>query len=103
MAEKSKITDVCANNSVDVELHENQTSCDNCESKHHVSYEFCPFCGQNTNDKLTVGLLFYNTIANYFSFDAGDCCFLNAYLGWQCWCYSRNFSFLGKFCLNYWC
>ena len=70
MAEKSKITDVCENNSVDVQLHENQTSCDNCESKHHVSYEFCPFCGQNTNDKLTVGLLFYNTIANYFSFDA---------------------------------
>ena len=33
-------------------------------------FKFCPHCGQQTNDELTVALLFYNTITNYFSFDA---------------------------------
>ncbi|MDC6469138.1 DUF3667 domain-containing protein [Flavobacteriaceae bacterium] len=34
------------------------------------SFQFCPYCGQKSNDELTIGLLFYNTISNYFSFDA---------------------------------
>lgn len=45
-------------------------TCKNCEQKHKVDFEFCPHCGQKTNEDLTVGVLFYNTISNYFSFDA---------------------------------
>ncbi len=45
-------------------------SCKNCEQKISDNYKFCPNCGQQTVEKLTVGLLFYNTISNYFSFDA---------------------------------
>jgi hypothetical protein len=47
----------------------NQT-CKNCESQFDSSFKFCPYCGQKANDKLTIGVLFYNTISNYFSFDA---------------------------------
>lgn len=46
------------------------TQCKNCEQTHEVGFEFCPYCGQKTNEDLTVGVLFYNTISNYFSFDA---------------------------------
>ncbi len=46
------------------------TTCKNCELDHEVGYQFCPHCGQKTNEDLTVGVLFYNTISNYFSFDA---------------------------------
>ncbi|MDB9755425.1 DUF3667 domain-containing protein [Winogradskyella sp.] len=45
-------------------------NCQNCEQSHKESFEFCPHCGQKTNDELTIGVLFYNTISNYFSFDA---------------------------------
>lgn len=48
------------------ELH----TCDNCEKPFNESFDFCPHCGQKSNDELTIGVLFYNTIANYFSFDA---------------------------------
>ena len=44
--------------------------CQNCDSILEESFEFCPDCGQKTNDQLTIGVLFYNTISNYFSFDA---------------------------------
>jgi len=44
--------------------------CKNCEKEHNESFEFCPHCGQKTKDELTIGVLFYNTISNYFSFDA---------------------------------
>lgn len=44
--------------------------CQNCNSSIDQSFEFCPHCGQKTNDELTIGVLFYNTISNYFSFDA---------------------------------
>ncbi len=47
-----------------------QTTCLNCEEPHQEGFKFCPNCGQNTTDKLTVGVLFYNTISNYISFDA---------------------------------
>ncbi|MDO6596838.1 DUF3667 domain-containing protein [Oceanihabitans sp. 2_MG-2023] len=44
--------------------------CKNCEKPFDEAYEFCPHCGQKDKDDLTLGLLFYNTISNYFSFDA---------------------------------
>jgi hypothetical protein len=48
----------------------NQEICQNCEEQHKADFEFCPHCGQKTNEDLTIGVLFYNTISNYFSFDA---------------------------------
>lgn len=48
----------------------NQVKCANCEKPHEKGFEFCPHCGQKTNEELTIGVLFYNTISNYFSFDA---------------------------------
>lgn len=47
-----------------------QQHCLNCGYEIEPSFEFCPNCGQKVEDKLTIGVLFYNTIANYFSFDA---------------------------------
>jgi hypothetical protein len=44
--------------------------CKNCEQDFQEDYEFCPYCGQKAKDDLTMGILFYNTISNYFSFDA---------------------------------
>jgi len=71
MAKNTDITNPSENeDNVDFVLEANMIKCQNCESEHDVDYEFCPYCGQQTNDKLTVGVLFYNTIANYFSFDA---------------------------------
>ncbi|WP_179008289.1 DUF3667 domain-containing protein [Winogradskyella forsetii] len=48
----------------------NQVNCKNCEKPYEEGFQFCPHCGQKTNDELTIGVLFYNTISNYFSFDA---------------------------------
>jgi hypothetical protein len=48
----------------------NQTNCKNCEQPFDEGFQFCPHCGQKANDELTIGVLFYNTISNYFSFDA---------------------------------
>lgn len=45
-------------------------TCKNCDKLFKESFEYCPYCGQQTNDELTVKVLFYNTISNYFSFDA---------------------------------
>ena len=71
MAKNSEITNPSENyENVDFALEQNITTCQNCEKKHNIEFEFCPHCGQQTNDELTVGVLFYNTIANYFSFDA---------------------------------
>ena len=47
-----------------------QVICQNCEQPYTEGFKFCPHCGQKTNDELTIGVLFYNTISNYFSFDA---------------------------------
>jgi len=44
--------------------------CPNCEKEFEEGFEFCPHCGQKAKDELTLKVLFYNTIANYFSFDA---------------------------------
>lgn len=48
----------------------NTTDCQNCEQPYEEGFKFCPNCGQKTNEELTIGVLFYNTISNYFSFDA---------------------------------
>ena len=45
-------------------------NCKNCDQLFEMGFQFCPHCGQKTNDDLTIGVLFYNTISNYFSFDA---------------------------------
>ncbi len=44
--------------------------CKNCGSPMEASYEFCPKCGQEVAEDLTFGILFSNTISNYFSIDA---------------------------------
>lgn len=48
----------------------NQTNCQNCEKPYEVGFKFCPHCGQKANEELTLRVLFYNTICNYFAFDA---------------------------------
>ena len=45
-------------------------TCKNCEKQFDDKYLFCPYCGQQAKEELTVKVLFYNTINNYFSFDA---------------------------------
>lgn len=47
-----------------------QETCKNCEQQFDTDFNFCPYCGQKSKDDLTIGVLFYNTISNYFSFDA---------------------------------
>ncbi len=44
--------------------------CKNCEKTYDTSFAYCPHCGQKTADDLTFGVLFSNTISNYFSIDA---------------------------------
>ncbi len=44
--------------------------CTNCSQQFEAHYPFCPYCGQRAEDKLTLGVLFSNTISNYFSVDA---------------------------------
>jgi len=44
--------------------------CKNCEESIEASFDYCPHCGQETASTLTVGVLFRNTISNYFSIDA---------------------------------
>lgn len=53
-----------------LEIIEQSIQCQNCESDLKEGFKFCPNCGQKTNEELTIGILFYNTISNYFSFDA---------------------------------
>lgn len=47
-----------------------EKSCKNCGGKMATDFQFCPYCGQEVADDLTIGLLFSNTISNYFSVDA---------------------------------
>jgi len=58
------------NTDVGFHMEHELTTCKNCEQDHEADYGFCPYCGQKTNEDLTVRVLFYNTISNYFSFDA---------------------------------
>lgn len=45
-------------------------TCTNCEQKFAEGFQYCPHCGQKSHEDLTLGVLFYNTITNYFSVDA---------------------------------
>ena len=51
-------------------MGDTQIKCQNCEEIIKSTDNFCPHCGQKTDEELTFGVLFYNTISNYFSFDA---------------------------------
>lgn len=51
-------------------MSSSKDTCQNCDEQFDLGFQFCPHCGQKTNDELTLGVLFYNTISNYFSFDA---------------------------------
>lgn len=52
-------------------LEDQQDHCINCEQKFiNTDFVYCPKCGQHTQDRLTMGLLFRNTIASYFSLDS---------------------------------
>ena len=51
-------------------MENNNKACKNCEEEFQEEFEFCPYCGQKAKEDLTIGVLFYNTISNYFSFDA---------------------------------
>lgn len=51
-------------------MAKNIETCKNCEQQFDEKFNFCPYCGQQAKDELTVKVLFYNTISNYFSFDA---------------------------------
>lgn len=55
---------------VDFTLEPTLTTCKNCSKEFEEGFEFCPHCGQKAKDELTISVLFYNTISNYFSFDA---------------------------------
>ncbi len=44
--------------------------CKNCGLPLEPNFEYCPRCGQEAADHLTFGVLFSNTISNYFSVDA---------------------------------
>ena len=44
--------------------------CLNCGYQLEPDHKFCANCGQKSEEQLTISVLFYNTIANYFSFDA---------------------------------
>ncbi len=51
-------------------MEDKKTKCKNCEKSFNQEFEYCPYCGQKSKEDLTMGLLFYNTISNYFSIDA---------------------------------
>ncbi len=44
--------------------------CKNCDHRLEESDNYCPNCGQKTDEELTIKTLFNNTISNYFSVDA---------------------------------
>ncbi|WP_420573916.1 DUF3667 domain-containing protein [Kordia sp.] len=44
--------------------------CQNCDYQLTEYHNFCPNCGQKVDDKLSMRVLFHNTIMNYFSVDA---------------------------------
>ena len=44
--------------------------CKNCDHLLEDDHQYCPACGQKTDDQLTISILFSNTISNYFSVDA---------------------------------
>jgi hypothetical protein len=51
-------------------MSEQSQTCNNCNAENTSDANYCSNCGQKLGDKLNLKLLFYNTIGNYFSFDA---------------------------------
>jgi hypothetical protein len=51
-------------------MEQKKIHCKNCEMPFDSQFQFCPHCGQKSDEELTISVLFYNTISNYFSFDA---------------------------------
>ena len=51
-------------------MENKNTTCKNCEQEFQETFEFCPHCGQTAKEDLTIRVLFYNTISNYFDLDA---------------------------------
>ena len=51
-------------------MEQKKINCENCEIPFDSQFQFCPHCGQKSDEELTITVLFYNTISNYFSFDA---------------------------------
>ncbi len=47
-----------------------EINCLNCDLPFEERYAYCPNCGQKAAEDLTFGVLFNNTISNYFSYDA---------------------------------
>lgn len=44
--------------------------CSSCLQRFESHYSYCPYCGQKSNEQLTLNVLFNNTLRNYFSVDA---------------------------------
>lgn len=44
--------------------------CPNCKYQLTRYHNYCPNCGQKVDDKLSMRVLFHNTVMNYFSVDA---------------------------------
>lgn len=44
--------------------------CDNCDKIFYDEYKFCPDCGQSATTKLSLKVLFKDTLSNYLSVDA---------------------------------
>lgn len=51
-------------------MSEQSQICKNCNAENTSEANYCITCGQKLGDELNLKLLFYNTIGNYFSFDA---------------------------------
>ncbi|MCT4664318.1 MAG: DUF3667 domain-containing protein [Flavobacteriales bacterium] len=45
-------------------------TCKNCTTELSTDAKYCPKCGQKAGEKLTMGLLFKDTVSNYLSFDS---------------------------------
>lgn len=43
--------------------------CKNCDAFVSHTFQYCPYCSQEVKDKLTLGVLFSNTVSSYFSVD----------------------------------
>ena len=55
MAKNTEITNPSENeDNLDFALEPSVTTCQNCESEHDIAFTFCPHCGQQTNEELTL-------------------------------------------------
>ncbi|MBY5959254.1 DUF3667 domain-containing protein [Membranicola marinus] len=51
-------------------MDSNITTCQNCNRQLQEDFIYCPNCGQQTDEELSLRVLFKATIQNYFSIDA---------------------------------